>query len=354
MIAITNPPGKARNLSLGFFGASAPIGGYLGGIIVGLFLKYSQIKWCFLFLALLSLTVFIPLFFLLPPEVPVDKHGTIDWVGAAFGTTALILFNFVWNQAPAVGWQTGYEIALLIVSLICFVAFLAWERWGTLEAILPLEIFKTPSFGPLMLVVLLNYMAFGTLLWYMIIWQQDLRARSVMQVAVGWTPFLVCGIGAAGLAAFLIPRLAAQWILAIGTATVAIASVILATMPARQSYWAQVFPATVIMSFCPDLVFTGKCFLKRFFSNLAFLRPSSGTDHCQQFCSSTSARHSRVVDWHVESVRKQLRPRLRRNGANASCKEHEECCFAIQSSVVLQRWYRHHGISSRCPFRESR
>src|SRR6266571_3695124 len=75
MIAITNPPGKARNLSLGFFGASAPIGGYLGGIIVGLFLKYSQIKWCFLFLALLSLTIFIPLFFLLPREVPVDKYG---------------------------------------------------------------------------------------------------------------------------------------------------------------------------------------------------------------------------------------------------------------------------------------
>lgn len=27
-------------------------------------------------------------------------------------------------------------------------------------------------------------------------------------------------------------------------------------MPVQQSYWKQVFPATVLMSFCPDLVFT--------------------------------------------------------------------------------------------------
>ena len=47
MIGITNPPGFVRNLSLAFFGASAPIGGYLGAIIVGAFIQGSSLLWMF-------------------------------------------------------------------------------------------------------------------------------------------------------------------------------------------------------------------------------------------------------------------------------------------------------------------
>ena len=121
---------------------------------------------------------------------------------------------------------------------------------------MPLNIWKAPSFLPLVIVVLLSFMSFGTLLWYMVAWQQDLRNWSVLQFAVGWTPFAIFGTIGACLAAWLIPRLAAQWILAIGAATVLISNMLLATMPEQQSYWAQVFPATILMGFCPDFVFT--------------------------------------------------------------------------------------------------
>ena len=50
--------------------------------------------------------------------------------------------------------------------------------------------------------------------------------------------------------------MAAQWILAIGALSILVAQIILATMPAKQSYWPAVFPATVIQSFCPDFIFT--------------------------------------------------------------------------------------------------
>jgi MFS family permease len=35
-----------------------------------------------------------------------------------------------------------------------------------------------------------------------------------------------------------------------------LSSILLATMPAQQTYWAQVFPATILMSLCPDFIFT--------------------------------------------------------------------------------------------------
>ncbi|KAL1882478.1 hypothetical protein Plec18167_002894 [Paecilomyces lecythidis] len=256
MITITNPPGRMRNLSLAFFGASAPVGGYIGAILLGVFLQVTEWKWLFIFIAALAAATFLPLCGILPKEVPVDRDGKIDWVGAGLGTCALILFNFVWNQAPSVGWSTGYEIALLVLSVFLFASFIIWEKRFTSHPIMPLDIFKAPSFSALILVVLLNYMAVGTLIWYQILWLEEAWNWSPLHFAVGWTPFLIFGTGAAGLAAWLIPRLAAQWILAIGTITILVSNLLMATMPPRQTYWAQVFPSVILFAFCPDLVYT--------------------------------------------------------------------------------------------------
>ena len=99
-------------------------------------------------------------------------------------------------------------------------------------------------------------MAMGAILWYMLLWQQNLRHWSVLHTAAGWSPFLVIATLGSLMAAWLVPRLAAQWIIAIGTVTAAMTSLLLATMPRQQSYWAQMFPAAIFMSLCPDLTFT--------------------------------------------------------------------------------------------------
>jgi MFS family permease len=104
-------------------------------------------------------------------------------------------------------------------------------------------------------VVLLSFMSNGIFLWYMVAWLQLLRGKSILQFAVMWTPFGVFATIGTFVAAWLIPRLAAQWILAIGSATILIANTLLATMPVQQTYWAQVFPATIFMSLCPDFVY---------------------------------------------------------------------------------------------------
>ena len=44
--------------------------------------------------------------------------------------------------------------------------------------------------------------------------------------------------------------------MALGCLAILIAQVLIATMPEQQSYWAQVFPATILSAFCPDFIFT--------------------------------------------------------------------------------------------------
>ncbi|KAL4770439.1 major facilitator superfamily domain-containing protein [Aspergillus nidulans var. acristatus] len=255
MIAITNPPGRVRNLSLGFFAASAPLGGYFSALFLGAFMEHTHWRWFFTFVACLGAMTFIPLWFLSNHQATSSRNEKIDWLGAALGTSALILFNFVWNQAPSVGWSTPYEIALLVLSVILFSFFIIWEHKIS-HPIMPPSIFRAPSFAILVLVILLDYMTVGTVIWYQLLWLQDVWGWSTLQFAIGWTPFVICGTFAACLAAWLIPRLAAQWILALGTVTVMVSTVLIATIPLKQSYWAQMFPSIVLFSFCPDFVYT--------------------------------------------------------------------------------------------------
>ena len=121
---------------------------------------------------------------------------------------------------------------------------------------MPLSIWVAPSFFALIIVVLFSFMAYGTFLWYYVAWQQEIRHWSTLSLAFGFTPLPICAATAAVLAAWLVPRLAAQWILAIGCLTILVAQILIATMPEQQIYWAQVFPATITQSFCPDFIFT--------------------------------------------------------------------------------------------------
>ena len=160
------------------------------------------------------------------------------------------------SQAPTAGWSSPYEIALLVISVLLFLAFGFWEARFAAQPIMPLRIWIAPSFFALVIVVLFSFMAYGTFIWYMVAWQQEIRHWSVLSLAAGLTPLPICAAAAAILASWLIPRLAAQWILAIGCITVLVAQILIATMPEQQAYWAQVFPATIVQSFCPDFIFT--------------------------------------------------------------------------------------------------
>ncbi|RBR18068.1 hypothetical protein FVER53590_04315 [Fusarium verticillioides] len=254
-LTIMVPPGKVRNFTLAIFAASPPVGAGIGALMIGAFLEYSEWKWHFISVACLGATCFSGLFFVLPHEHPADKNGKIDCIGIITGLGGLLLFSLAWNQAPVDGWGTPYVIAMLIISIVLMVIFFFWESKWADEPIMPPSIFRDKSFKALTIVVLFVYMAVGITLWYMVAWQQLIRGWSVLNVAVGWIPYGLGASCAVILAAWLIPRLAAQWILAIGCLTSLTATILLATMPEQQSYWAQIFPSTVFGSFCPDFVY---------------------------------------------------------------------------------------------------
>ncbi|KAI0096752.1 MFS general substrate transporter [Nemania sp. FL0031] len=256
LIGINFPPGRKRNLGFALFGAMAPIGAAGGSLVGAVIIQLSAWKWAFFLVALLGAIVFGATAIAVLNDEPLDPNGSVDIVGSYLGVGGLVLFNFVWNQAPIVGWDNPYEIALLVVSVLHIAVFAYWESKVAKDPILPFNIWGVPSFGRLIICVALSFMSLGIFYWYMIVFMQTLRHDTLIQVAVQFLPLTIVGTTTPFLAAWMVPRLPAQVIIGIGCLAMVIINALLATIRPDLTYWAMCFPALFVSAFTIDLITT--------------------------------------------------------------------------------------------------
>ncbi|PNP39574.1 hypothetical protein TGAMA5MH_08593 [Trichoderma gamsii] len=255
LLTITFPPGRQRNLSLALFASMGPVGGAGGCVIVGIFIQWLHWTWLFFFLATLGLVVYGIAILVIEEDLPLDPTGSIDWVGSYLALGGLILFNIVWNQAPVVGWDEPYEYILLIIAILHFALFILWEARYAKVPILPVDIWKAPSFSAIVVVLFLIFMSLGIYLWYVVVFLLNIRHYSAVILGCVWIPMAICGVGAAFLAAWAVPRMPAQFLVAAGCVGAAGTNILLATTPVHQTYWAMIFPAMILVAFTGDMVF---------------------------------------------------------------------------------------------------
>ncbi|KAH8819292.1 major facilitator superfamily domain-containing protein [Xylogone sp. PMI_703] len=257
LLTITFPPGMMRNIWVGLFGAMGPVGAAGGTVFPGFFGQLTPWWWLFFFLAILGTIVFGITAFIVPSEgAPMDPNGKVDYVGSYSGVTGLILFNFAWTQAAIVGWEQPYVYVLLIVAILHLGFFLVWEGKFAKEPILPLDIWSSPSFGPMVFSAFLSFMGVGIFLYYIQVWNIEIRHYSYFLTAAANSAFAIVGTCGCVVSAIAVRHLPAQVVMAIGAVAAVVGSTLVATMPVHQTYWAQNFPAFIIMGFSPDFLFT--------------------------------------------------------------------------------------------------
>lgn len=99
-------------------------------------------------------------------------------------------------------------------------------------------------------------MSLGIFFWYMNIYMQTIRGDSLIRVGVQYLPLTIMGCVNAFFAAWLVPRVPAQVIMGIGCFAMVTINVLLATVPAKLTYWAMCFPAMFISAYTIDLITT--------------------------------------------------------------------------------------------------
>lgn len=115
-------PSKRKNMAFALFGSCAPGGALIGYAFAGIFAQLAWWPWTFFSFGITLFCIAVAAQLAIPDpqdEKPglkgLDFIGAVwelDLLGAVVGITALILFNFAWNQAPVggVGWSSPYII----------------------------------------------------------------------------------------------------------------------------------------------------------------------------------------------------------------------------------------------------
>jgi MFS family permease len=257
MLGRAYAPGPRKALVMSLFGASAPFGFVMGGVMSSVFAELASWPWSFWVLAAVCIALGAGSLAILPNNTETKKSQSeslwtqLDATGMILGVSGLVLFNFAWNQAPLVSWNTPYTYFLLIISLLLMFAFVYME----LRAVYPLVPVQamTSQTNFVLCCVAAGWGCFSVWIFYTFQFLQTLRGWSPLGSIAAHSPGPIAGLIASLLVAKYIMKVGPHWIMLISMCAFFLGSLFMATAPVEQTYFANTLLSALIMPFGMDM-----------------------------------------------------------------------------------------------------
>ena len=254
-------PGKRKAMVFAIFGATAPVGAVVGGVFAGIF-NLAWWPWTFWSFAIALACIAVVGSYVIPePPRKFAKAMTLretmvklDIFGGLVGVTALILINFAWNQSGVVTWAKAYVYVCLILGALFAAAFFFIELRVAKSPLIPFEALST-DVAFVLGCVACGWSCFG--IWVYHLWQffEQLRGASPLLAAAWSVPIAISGAIAAVITGTLLGRLRPAWMMTIALTAFTVGTILIATAPVGQTYWAQSFVCMVVITWGMDMSF---------------------------------------------------------------------------------------------------
>lgn len=255
-------PGKRKNMAFAVFGGVAPAGSVIGSLFGGIF-ALAWWPWAFWCTAIVLAAIAAAGSWAIP-EPPkkistsdkskLDMFKACDPLGALVGITLLILINFAWNMAPIVGWDRPYVIVTLILGVLLIPVFFYIELRVSSNPLIPFSAINTDT-AFVLGCMSCGWGCFG--IWVYYLWQQleVLRGASPLLASAYLVPLIISGAVAAGTTGLLLNYLRPAWVMMMAMCAFLVGTVLIATAPVQQTYWAQIFVTCIIAPWGMDMSF---------------------------------------------------------------------------------------------------
>ena len=240
--------GEARGRAVGLWAAAGAVLGAIGPVLGGWLI--DTVGWRFIFLVNLPLALgAIGLALGFVRELPPGKDApALDMPGAVLATAALgaITWSLTMGTGPA-GW-TPVAIGTAAGGTLLGLAFLGVEHARKDRAMMPLDLFGSPTFSGLTALTLLLYGALGALM--VLLPYVLIRAAHYAGTAAGSAllPFAAILALASPVMGGLAGRIGPKLPLTVGPLLVAAGFLWLLGVNDRAIYWTQLFPGIVVMA----------------------------------------------------------------------------------------------------------
>ncbi|TKA66902.1 hypothetical protein B0A49_09529 [Cryomyces minteri] len=253
-------PGIKKNIVFSLFGAMAPMGFVIGALFGSIFGQLAWWPWAFWSYAITSFALSAFALLVIPKSLGkaaqfagVVKRPGMDWTGCILGVAGLVLVNVAWNNGPLYGWGAPHVYFILIIGLLCLIAF-GYIEARAVSPILPIHAING-TVGYVLACVGVGWGSFGIWVFYSWRWLEEIRHDTPLSVSAQYAPAVLCGLIAAGFTGFMLTHTPVSFVMMIAMFAFMVGHVIAGTMPAHQVYWAQFFFSIIIMPFGMDMSF---------------------------------------------------------------------------------------------------
>jgi MFS family permease len=274
ILAHAFPPSKMRSIAFATFAAGAPVGGAFGMIIGGILTQISSSHWRSPFYLVAVMSALTGISGMISFDADVISTEAVDWIGASLVTVGLVLIVFVLGQGQVAsqGWKTPYIIILLIVGIIMVLLFLLWERY--LEQAMD-DPSRTPStwtppplmrlslwtrakgrMAVILVIAFLNWCGFISWSFWVQLYFQNYLLLTPVHTMLRFIPLFIVGCLCNVFVAMFVAKLPLVIFAVSGTLLTATAAILFAVIDPTATYWAFCFPATVIVVFGADFVYS--------------------------------------------------------------------------------------------------
>ena len=240
-------PEQERGRAIGTWaGASAlttAVGPVLGGWLVDT-LSWRAIFFINVPLAIVALLLAVRWM----PESRNESATDVDWTGGILAVAWLGLLAYGLTAASAAGWAHGAVIVSLSASVLFLLLLLWWEARAP-SPMLPLALFRSPTFSGANAITLLLYFALSGELFFLPFDLINIQGYSATAAGAAFLPFSLIVGGLSRWSGGLNQRYGARPLLIAGPLVVSAGLVLIALSHGAGSYWRAVFPAMTIWGF---------------------------------------------------------------------------------------------------------
>ena len=233
--------GKAIGTWAGFSALATAIGPLLGGWIV----DHFTWRWIFLINPLLALpTIWIALY-RLPESRDNEAKGGLDWRGSLLAFASLGSVAFGLMSAPVLGWSNVRVLLALLGGLLLLLVFI-WEQARSRSPMLPLGLFRSPTFTAVNMLTLFLYAALAGLFFFLPFALIQVQGFSAALAGAAFLPFTLIMAALSRWSGGLLDRFGAKQLLIIGPTIAAVGVGLLALPVGDGSYLAFLLPIAIV------------------------------------------------------------------------------------------------------------
>ncbi|HEY6411857.1 MAG TPA: MFS transporter [Ktedonobacteraceae bacterium] len=240
---------EQRGRAFGTWSAFTAITTLVGPVLGGVLVQYASWRWVFFLNVPLAVVVLVVLFWRVPESRDEEATGRLDWGGTLLVTLGLGAIVYGLIQAGALGLGSPLVLGALAVGIVALSAFLLLE--ARIQApMVPLSLFRSPTFSGANLLTLLLYGALGGLLFFLPFNLILVQGYAPTEAGAAFVPFILIMFLLSRWAGGLVNRFGAKLPLVVGPGITAVGFVLF-SLPGitsgASSYWTTFFPAVVVM-----------------------------------------------------------------------------------------------------------